>query len=77
MSFDIRFAIGHVVFNVLGNNLPMPMNVQFPEDLGKFAQRIWPIQQRVTWPPKEMVGTQTPLHDLSGVPLEEKPPSRS
>jgi len=64
MAFDARFAIGHIVFSVYGHNIPVPMDLQFPEELGEFAQRIWPIQQRVTWPPTEMIGDKTPLHNF-------------
>ena len=51
--FLVLFAIGHAAFGVMGTDAPIELSTSGNLTLGLTdnAQRIWPIHQRVTWPP--------------------------
>ena len=67
--FRITFTIGHVVFQVFGHNAPIGFRIAMPPI--RVVDRIWPIQDRVTWPPPipvENIGGYIALHKAFQTP---------
>jgi hypothetical protein len=65
--YRVTFALGFVIFVVLGHTFPMPMDVQLSPSGEEFIRGIWPIQSRSVWPaprPVEQMGGLEALHDL-------------
>ena len=76
--YRFTFTIGHVVFQVFGHNFPMKMEIGGGEALADVVQRIWPIDEDITWPaarciediPNGLLG----LHAAWNPPADQAPP---
>lgn len=72
--FRVTYAIGRVVFQILGHNLPGHLRADYgPIEV---SHCIWPVQDDVTWPPPvavEEIGGVIGLHKA----FEQPPPKTS
>jgi len=72
--FQVMFAIGHAAFAVIGHNAPMTLGFNVGPGLQNVAQRIWPREHSVTWPPKTALGGAGLLGDFFAS-REQDPPT--
>ncbi len=69
--YRMTFALGRVAFVVFGHTFPNSFRVQLSPNMAKVIRRIWPVQDRTTWPPPlciEEMGGFDALHDAFRVP---------